>query len=449
MASGTVTVGTGYTAGQDVLAFTNQNGITGSYSAPTLTLTGSATKANWQTALRSITYNNTSNTPNTGNRTINFVVNDGSANSNTAAKTVSVAAVNDAPVNTVPGAQTTAMNTAKVFSTGNGNLISITDVDAASGTMQVQLVSTNGATTLSTLTGLTFSVGDGTADATMTFTGTVAAVNTALAGLSFNPTTSFTGAASLQIVTSDQGNTGSGGTLTDNDTVAITVGTSTSYYDAIWGETSLLNYYRMDDSTGTAIDDIETANNNGTYSRVADDVAGRGDRRQQLGALRRHQRLRQPSPGRSPPTSRSSSGSSPLRASARSGQWPQFAGMVDNNMSGTNNDFGISLSVTGYVVAGVGNPDTTIVSAIDGWNDGDWHHVAFTRTQSTGMMTLYVDGVSRASGAGSTNTLNAVANINFGRIAAGTNYYQGNLDEIAIYSTALSGATIAAHYAAR
>ena len=105
MASGTVTVGSGYTAGQDVLAFTNQNGITGSWSAPTMTLTGSATKANWQTALRSITYNNTSNTPNTGNRTINFVVNDGSANSNTAAKTVSVAAANDAPVNTVPAPQ--------------------------------------------------------------------------------------------------------------------------------------------------------------------------------------------------------------------------------------------------------------------------------------------------------------------------------------------------------
>ncbi len=57
----------------------------------------------------------------------------------------------------------------------------------------------------------------------MTFTGTIASINTALNGLSFNPTTSFTGAASLQIVTSDQGNTGTGGTLTDDDTVAITV----------------------------------------------------------------------------------------------------------------------------------------------------------------------------------------------------------------------------------
>ena len=82
------------------------------------------------------------------------MVNDGNSNSNTAAKTVSVTAVNDAPVNTVPGAQTTDMNTAKVFSTGNGNLISISRRRHVRRTMQVQLVSTNGATTLSTLTGL-------------------------------------------------------------------------------------------------------------------------------------------------------------------------------------------------------------------------------------------------------------------------------------------------------
>ena len=49
-----------------------------------MTLTGSATKAQWQTALQSITYNNTSDAPNTGNRTVNFVVNDGGFNSNTA-----------------------------------------------------------------------------------------------------------------------------------------------------------------------------------------------------------------------------------------------------------------------------------------------------------------------------------------------------------------------------
>ena len=121
--------------------------------------------------MRTITYVNSSQNPATSNRNVNFVVSDAIGAGNTSTRQVAVTAVNDAPANTVPAAQTTNRNTAKVFSTGNSNLISVTDVDAAGGTMQVQLVSTNGATTLSTLTGLSFSVGDGTADATMTFTG--------------------------------------------------------------------------------------------------------------------------------------------------------------------------------------------------------------------------------------------------------------------------------------
>ena len=58
----------------------------------------------------------------------------------------------------------------------------------------------------------------------MTFQGTIAAINTALNGLTFSPTADFNGAgASLQVVTNDLGNTGSGGAKTDTDSVAITV----------------------------------------------------------------------------------------------------------------------------------------------------------------------------------------------------------------------------------
>ncbi len=251
MESGTVTVGSGYTAGQDVLAFIDQNGITGSYSAPTLTLTGSATKANWQTALRSITYNNTSDAPNTGNRTINFVVNDGNSNSNTAAKTVSVAAVNDAPVNTLPATATMVMNTTLNFCVVYGYPVSI--ADDSTSTVQVQLTGTNGTITLAT-TGLTFTVGDGTADATMTFSGTLANVNTAIGGQSFTPTNGFTGAASLQMVTSDLGNTGTGGTLTDNDTVAITVNASARPVMT----TTVANLAYTENASATALDNLLT-----------------------------------------------------------------------------------------------------------------------------------------------------------------------------------------------
>ena len=73
------------------------------------------------------------------------------------------------------------------------------------------------------LTGLTFFVGDGTADATMRFRATIATINLRLSGATFIPTKQLTGAASLQILTSDLGNVGTGGTLTDTDSVIVNV----------------------------------------------------------------------------------------------------------------------------------------------------------------------------------------------------------------------------------
>ena len=53
--------------------------------------------------------------------------------------------------------------------------------------MQETLTATNGTLTLGTTAGLNFSVGTGTNNSTMTFTGTVAAINTALQGLIYRP----------------------------------------------------------------------------------------------------------------------------------------------------------------------------------------------------------------------------------------------------------------------
>ncbi len=136
---------------------------------------------------------------------------------------ITVNAVNDAPVNSVPGPQFTSEDTALVFSSAGGNLISISDVDAAGNPLQITLTATNGTITLSQTSGLSFIVGSGAGDAVMTFTGTLADLNAALDGLSFSPTPSFNGSASLQIVTNDQGNIGAGGPLSDADTVNIAV----------------------------------------------------------------------------------------------------------------------------------------------------------------------------------------------------------------------------------
>jgi hypothetical protein len=135
-----------------------------------------------------------------------------------------VATVNQPPVNTVPGSQTLIANSQIVFSTANGNAISIADPDAGSIPIQETLTATNGLISLPTTNGLTFSVGNGFNNSTMTFTGTVAAINAALQGLRFFPaTTNFVGAASLTVNTNDLGFTGSGGAKTDTDVINVNV----------------------------------------------------------------------------------------------------------------------------------------------------------------------------------------------------------------------------------
>ena len=96
LAGATVSISSGFVSSEDSLQFVNQNGITGSYDSSTgvLTLTGSAPLADYQTALRSVTYGDSNGTnPTTGTRTISFQANDGhSANnlSNVPSRTISV-----------------------------------------------------------------------------------------------------------------------------------------------------------------------------------------------------------------------------------------------------------------------------------------------------------------------------------------------------------------------
>lgn len=136
---------------------------------------------------------------------------------------ITVNAVNDAPVNAVPGPQATDEDSALVFSSADGNAISISDVDAAGNDVEVTLAATNGTLTLAGTAGLTFSTGDGSADASMTFAGTLADINAALDGLTFDPTPDYNGAAALNVTTDDLGNTGAGGAQSDTDSVDITV----------------------------------------------------------------------------------------------------------------------------------------------------------------------------------------------------------------------------------
>jgi hypothetical protein len=85
LASATVQITKNYKKGQDVLSFVNTATpeITGTWDARTgkLTLTGNDTLANYEAALRAVTYQNTSASPSMATRTVTFKVSDGLASS--------------------------------------------------------------------------------------------------------------------------------------------------------------------------------------------------------------------------------------------------------------------------------------------------------------------------------------------------------------------------------
>jgi hypothetical protein len=97
----TVQLSDNYVPGQGLLGFVTQSGITGSFDSGsgTLTLSGNATVAQYQAALRSVTYTNLSDNPSTNTRTVTFSVSDGGASNAVGATTrhIDVTAVNDAP----------------------------------------------------------------------------------------------------------------------------------------------------------------------------------------------------------------------------------------------------------------------------------------------------------------------------------------------------------------
>ncbi|NGZ06273.1 MAG: DUF4347 domain-containing protein, partial [Magnetococcales bacterium] len=100
LSGATITISSNFQSGADLLSFTNTANITGSWNAVTgtLTLTGADTLANYQAALRTVKYQNTSDAPTTLARSVSFQVTDGTTTSTPSIATVNITGVNDAPV---------------------------------------------------------------------------------------------------------------------------------------------------------------------------------------------------------------------------------------------------------------------------------------------------------------------------------------------------------------
>jgi hypothetical protein len=112
------------------------------------------------------------------------------------------------PVNTVPGAKTTAYQTALNLASAN---ISVYDPDSTS--LTTTLTMQGGTVNVSAAGGATVT---GNSTNLVTISGTQAQINAALATVVYTPSTGFVGAGQIQMSTSD-------GSLVDIDTIDITV----------------------------------------------------------------------------------------------------------------------------------------------------------------------------------------------------------------------------------
>ncbi len=126
------------------------------------------------------------------------------------------------------------------------------------------------------------------------------------------------------------------------------------------------------------------------------------------------------------------------------GQWWAGKSMVDADVPGAANDWGIAV-VGNHAAFGIGNTGagTTIQSAT-AINDGGWHHIVATRVNATGIMNLYVDGVLEATGSGSTALRDAPSGIRVGSTLYGGSFLAGAIDDLKIYDYPLSASEVTA-----
>jgi hypothetical protein len=113
-----------------------------------------------------------------------------------------------------------------------------------------------------------------------------------------------------------------------------------------------------------------------------------------------------------------------------------------------DDDFGVSLSAGGRLVAGVGTGGTPVVTTAS-YADGAWHHVVVSRSAATATVRLFVDGQPQGSAPFAGPVSSGPATLRLGRgVTTAAGWFGGVLDEVAWYDVALGDQTVAAHHLA-
>ncbi len=137
-----------------------------------------------------------------------------------------------------------------------------------------------------------------------------------------------------------------------------------------------------------------------------------------------------------------------MRTAATGGapNWYNGSGLVDGEVSGTTGDFGVALVGT-KIGFGIGNPDTTL-SSVKAINNNSWHQVAVTRSASSGVMTIYIDGAFDSTMTGPAGVRTNSPALRIGSIQTGAGFFSGSISDVTMYQQILTGNQIATLYSA-
>ncbi len=130
----------------------------------------------------------------------------------------------------------------------------------------------------------------------------------------------------------------------------------------------------------------------------------------------------------------------PGRGNDRDARWFLGSGLVDAEIHGVVDDFGLAL-VGSRVVAGVGNPETFLKSPA-GLADRTWHHVVFTRHRESGRVALYVDGALVDAATGGKQALDANPDLWIGRSTLRDDAFPGEIRQVRIHERAVDAAGV-------
>lgn len=211
-------------------------------------------------------------------------------------------------------------------------------------------------------------------------------------------------------------------------------------------------FWRLDEASGTVVDDQTANNRNGTLVSTTSSWSQRGALASEPYGTALSTTVARVNANTAVAGPTAFSVEAWIKTSSTTGGRILGFGNATGSTNSTTIDRQLYLAPTGRVYFGIGSAKTTVVSTA-AVNNNAWHHVVGTYATGTNGMKLYVDGVlqgqTTATVQSFTGYWRAGAELMSGWTGNPSNAnYDGTLDELAVYTKVLTPTRVQAHYTA-